>query len=122
MLFSSFLAVTLTPVLMTLFIRGKIRSEERNPISRVLHKVYEPVAHVALRFRKTVIIIAIVIMAVTVYPFMKLGSEFMPPLYEGTLFYMPVTVPGASVSEVGTLLQLQDSILKKIPESAPGDV
>ncbi|PKN16987.1 MAG: CusA/CzcA family heavy metal efflux RND transporter [Deltaproteobacteria bacterium HGW-Deltaproteobacteria-6] len=118
MLFSSFLAVTLTPVLMTLFIRGKIRSEERNPISRVLHKVYEPVAHVALRFRKTVIIIAIVIMAVTVYPFMKLGSEFMPPLYEGTLFYMPVTVPGASVSEVGTLLQLQDSILKKIPEVA----
>lgn len=118
MLFSSFLAVTLTPVLMTLFIRGKIRSEEKNPISRVLHKVYEPVAHVALRFRKTVIIIAIVIMAVTVYPFMKLGSEFMPPLYEGTLFYMPVTVPGASVSEVGTLLQLQDSILKKIPEVA----
>lgn len=118
MLFSSFLAVTLTPVLMTLFIRGKIRSEERNPISRVLHKVYEPVAHVALRFRKSVIIIAIVIMAITVYPFMKLGSEFMPPLYEGTLFYMPVTVPGASVSEVGTLLQLQDSILKKIPEVA----
>ncbi|MDP2853675.1 MAG: CusA/CzcA family heavy metal efflux RND transporter [Smithellaceae bacterium] len=118
MLFSSFLAVTLTPVLMTLFIRGKIRSEEKNPISRVLHKVYEPVARFAIRFRKTVIVAALIIMAITVYPFMKLGSEFMPPLYEGTLFYMPVTVPGASVSEVGTLLQLQDSILKKIPEVA----
>jgi Cu(I)/Ag(I) efflux system membrane protein CusA/SilA len=118
MLFSSFLAVTLTPVLMTLFIRGKIRSEEKNPISHVLHKVYEPVARFALRFQKTVIVVALIIMVITVYPFMKLGSEFMPPLYEGTLFYMPVTVPGASVSEVGTLLQLQDSILKKIPEVA----
>ncbi|MRR16975.1 MAG: efflux RND transporter permease subunit [Deltaproteobacteria bacterium] len=118
MLFSSFLAVTLTPVLMTLFIRGKIRSEEKNPVSFVLHTVYEPVARFAIRFRKTVIIFALIIMAATVYPFLKLGSEFMPPLYEGTLFYMPVTVPGASVSEVGTLLQLQDSILKKIPEVA----
>src|ERR1035437_483669 len=118
MLFSSFLAITLTPVLMTLFIRGKIRPEEKNPISFVLHKVYEPIAGFAIRFRKTVIIAAIVIMALTVYPFMKLGSEFMPPLYEGTLFFMPVTVPGASVSEVGTLLQMQDRILKKIPEVA----
>lgn len=118
MLFSSFLAVTLTPVLMTLFIRGKIRPEEKNPISVLLHRIYEPVAHLAIRFRKTVIIVAIIIMALTVYPFMKLGSEFMPPLYEGTLFYMPVTLPGAAVSEVGKLLQMQDEILKKIPEVA----
>jgi Cu(I)/Ag(I) efflux system membrane protein CusA/SilA len=118
MLFSSFLAVTLTPVLMTLFIRGKIRPEEKNPISFILHKVYGPVASFAIRFRKTVIIAAVIIMALTVYPFMKLGSEFMPPLYEGTLFYMPVTLPGASVSEVGKLLQMQDDILKKIPEVA----
>ena len=116
MLFSSFLAITLTPVLMTLFIRGKIRPEEKNPISLVLHKLYEPVAAIAIRFRKTVIIIAVVIMALTVYPFMKLGSEFMPPLYEGTLFYMPVTMPGASISEVSKLLQIQDKILKNIPE------
>jgi Cu(I)/Ag(I) efflux system membrane protein CusA/SilA len=116
MLFSSFLAITLTPVLMTLFIRGKIRPEEKNPVSLILHKIYEPVARYAIRFRKTVIIIAIVIMAITVYPFWKLGSEFMPPLYEGTLFYMPVTVPGASVSEVSKLLQMQDKILKNIPE------
>jgi len=118
MLFSSFLAVTLTPVLMTLFIRGKIRSEEKNPISRILHRVYEPVAELALRFKKTVIIAAVVIMAVTVYPFMKLGTEFMPPLYEGTLFYMPVTVPPPSISVVTKLLQLQDKLLMKIPEVA----
>ena len=118
MLFSSFLAVTLTPVLMTLFIRGKIRPEEKNPISLILHKLYEPVALFAIRFQKTVIITAVLIMVLTIYPFMKLGSEFMPPLYEGTLFYMPVTLPGAAVSEVGKLLQMQDEILKKIPEVA----
>ena len=116
MLFSSFLAITLTPVLMTLFIRGKIRPEDKNPVSIVLHKIYEPVAYLALRFKKSVIVIAIIIMAITVYPFIKLGSEFMPPLYEGTLFYMPVTVPAASITEVSKLLQLQDKILKKIPE------
>ena len=77
MLFSSFLAVTLTPVLMTMFIRGKIRPEEKNPISRVLHKSYKPVAHFAIRFQKTVIISAIIITLMTVYPFMKLDSEFM---------------------------------------------
>ncbi len=118
MLFSSFLAVTLTPVLMTLFIRGKIRSEEKNPVSRILHRLYEPVAELALRFKKTVIIAAVVIMAVTVYPFMKLGTEFMPPLYEGTLFFMPVTVPPPSVSVVTDLLKLQDKLLMKIPEVA----
>jgi Cu(I)/Ag(I) efflux system membrane protein CusA/SilA len=118
MLFSSFLAVTLTPVLMTLFIRGKIRPEEKNPISIVLHKIYEPVARLALRFKKTVIVAAILIMILAIYPFMKLGSEFMPPLYEGSLFYMPVTMPGASISEVSSLLQIQDKILKKIPEVA----
>jgi len=116
MLFSSFLAVTLTPVLMTLFIKGKIRPEEKNPISIILHRLYEPVAHLALRFKKTVIVAAILIMAVTVYPFLKLGSEFMPPLYEGTLFYMPVTVPGLSISEASKLLQIQDKLIKGIPE------
>ena len=118
MLFSSFLAITLTPVLMTLFIRGKIRPEEKNPISIILHRLYEPVARLALRFKKTVIIAAAVILILTIYPFMKLGSEFMPPLYEGSLFYMPVTMPGASISEVSSLLQIQDKILKKIPEVA----
>ncbi len=118
MLFASFLAVTLTPVLMTLLIRGKIRPEEKNPASRFLHFIYEPLALLALRFRKTVIAVAVVLMILTVYPFMKLGSEFMPPLYEGSLFYMPVTVPGLSASEAARILKLQDEILMSIPEVA----
>ena len=116
MLFSSFLAVTLTPVLMTLFIRGKIRSEDKNPVSRLLHWLYEPVARFALRFKLLVLVAAFIVLVVTVYPFTKLGSEFMPPLYEGTLFYMPVTVPAASISVASDLLQLQDKLLMKIPE------
>ena len=116
MLFSSFLAITLTPMLMTIFIRGKIRSEENNPISRFLHWVYEPVVRFVLRFKTFVIITGLVIVALTIFPFMKLGTEFMPPLYEGTLFYMPVTAPAASVSVATDLLQLQNKILKQIPE------
>jgi Cu(I)/Ag(I) efflux system membrane protein CusA/SilA len=118
MLFSSILAVTLTPVLMTLFIRGKISSEEHNPISRALRWVYNPVAKFALKFPISVIIAAVIAMAVTAYPIMKLGKEFMPPLNEGTLFYMPVTVPALSISEAKKLLVLQDSLIKKIPEVA----
>ena len=116
MLFSAFLAVTLTPVLMTLFIRGKIRGEEKNPISRLLHLAYEPVATLALKYRKTVIIAAFILIFCTIYPFIKLGTEFMPPLYEGSLFYMPVTAPAASISTASELLGLQDRILMKIPE------
>jgi copper/silver efflux system protein len=116
MLFSSFLAVTLTPVLMTLFIRGKIRSEEKNPVSRFLHWIYEPVAAFALRFKMLVIIAGVIVLVLTYIPYSRLGSEFMPPLYEGTLFYMPVTAPAASISVVSDLLQLQDRILMKIPE------
>ncbi|MGE5892896.1 MAG: efflux RND transporter permease subunit [bacterium] len=118
MLFASFLAITLTPVLMTLFIRGKIRPEEKNPVSIILRKIYEPVAKAALRFKKSVIVLAVVIMALTAIPYLKLGSEFMPPLYEGTLFYMPVTVPPPSISVVSDLLQLQDKLLMTIPEVA----
>lgn len=133
MLFSSFLAVTITPVLMTLFIHEKtpffsrvpilkylftVFPEDRHPVSILLHKIYEPVARLALRFKKTVIIIAVVIMALTVIPFTRLGTEFMPPLYEGALLYMPVTVPGASISEVTRLIHIQDMLLKNIPEVA----
>jgi Cu(I)/Ag(I) efflux system membrane protein CusA/SilA len=118
MLFASFLAITLTPVLMTLFIRGKIMTEEKNPVSRFLHFIYEPAVSFTIRFRKSVIAVAVVLMLLTVYPFMKLGSEFMPPLYEGALFYMPVTVPGLSASEAARILKMQDEILMSIPEVA----
>ncbi|MDW8002650.1 MAG: CusA/CzcA family heavy metal efflux RND transporter [Deltaproteobacteria bacterium] len=118
MLFASLLAITFTPALMTLLLRGKIRPEERNPLIMAFHKLYEPVVNVALRFKKAVIIVGVSIVFVTLYPFIRLGSEFMPPLYEGALFYMPVTVPGSSISEVSRLLQLQNKILKQIPEVA----
>ena len=116
MLFASFLAITLTPVLMTLMIKGKIRNEEDNPVSRILIRLYEPVAAFALRFRKTVILAAIVIVGFTVVPFLQLGAEFMPPLYEGTFFYMPSALPGASITTAAELLQVQDRIIKEFPE------
>ncbi|MCX7793144.1 MAG: CusA/CzcA family heavy metal efflux RND transporter [Thermodesulfovibrionales bacterium] len=116
MLFASFLAVTLTPALMTLFIRGKVLSEEKNPVSIILHKIFEPLVRLALRFKYLVIAGAIIIMALTYIPIAKLGTEFMPPLYEGTLFYMPVTAPGLSAAESARLLQIQDRIIKSIPE------
>jgi Cu(I)/Ag(I) efflux system membrane protein CusA/SilA len=116
MLFASFLAVTLTPALMTVFLRGKIRPEEKNPVSTFLHRLYDPVVRFVLARPKSVIAAAAVLVAVTFFPFVRLGTEFMPPLYEGSLFYMPVTVPGPSISEVSRLLQLQDRILMGFPE------
>jgi copper/silver efflux system protein len=116
MLFSSFLAITLTPVLMTLLIRGRIRPEEKNPVSTILRMMYEPFARLSLRSPWLVILGAVAILGASVYPFLKLGSEFMPPLYEGTLFYMPVTVPAASVSEVAKLINMQDKLIKTVPE------
>lgn len=116
MLFASFLAITLTPVLMTLFIKGRIRHEDENPVSKFLIKIYHPVAELALRFRRLVIVGAIIITATAAIPFLKLGSEFMPPLYEGTLFYMPSAPPGMSITAATQVLQLQDRILKEFPE------
>jgi copper/silver efflux system protein len=110
------LAVTLTPALMTLFIRGRIRPESDNPVNRGLQRIYEPVVRFCLRFHKKVIIGALVLMAMTLYPFLKLGNESMPVFFEDALFYMPVTTPGVSISEVSSLLQKQDKILKSFPE------
>ena len=118
MLFASFLAITLTPTLMALFIRGKVIREEKNPLSWLLHRLYEPLVLLVLRFRKTTIILALITLALTAYPFMRLGTEFMPPLYEGSLFYMPVTAPGISVTEASRLLNLQDRLIMKVPEVA----
>lgn len=116
MLGASFLAITLTPALMTLFLRGKIRSEQENPLNRFLQRVYEPMVSFTLKRQKVVLVGAAFLVLATLYPFLKLGKEFMPPLYEGALFYMPVTTPGISISEASSLLQIQDSILKRIPE------
>src|SRR3990172_577870 len=116
MLFASFLAITFTPVLMTLLIKGKIRHEDDNPVSRFLIRTYHPVAEFSLRFRKYVIIAAILIVAVTIIPFSRLGSEFMPPLYEGTLLFMPSALPGTSITTMAQVLQAQDRIMKQFPE------
>jgi Cu(I)/Ag(I) efflux system membrane protein CusA/SilA len=116
MLFSSFLAVTLTPVLMTLLIRGRVTPEEKHPVSRILMALYDPFARLALRFRYLVLLVAAGLMAATVPIFAKLGSEFMPPLYEGTLLYMPTGLPGMSITQAQQVLQLQDRLIKNFPE------
>ena len=116
MFFASFLSITLAPVLMVLLIRGKIHSEAKNPVSRFLIALYYPVVRAVLRFKKTTIAIAALMLVLTVPSFMRLGSEFMPPLNEGMIFYMPTTLPGISVTQAGRILQLQDRILMNFPE------
>ncbi len=113
---AALLSITLVPVLMGYFIRGRIMPEERNPVSRFLIYIYRPAIDIVLRFKKTTIIIAVVILTISIYPFSKLGSEFMPPLNEGTLMYMPVTLPGISVTKAAELMQTQDRIIKGFPE------
>ncbi len=128
MLFASFLAITLTPVLMTLLIKGKIRHENDNPVSRFLIRIYHPVAEFSLKYRKAVIVGAAAIVLITAALFVlpmfgipvieqvKLGAEFMPPLYEGSFFFMPSALPGASITVVSQLLQVQDRLFKEFPE------
>ena len=116
MIFAALLGVTLVPVLMTLLIRGKITPEVRNPVNRFLIWVYRPLVNFVLHFRWLTLAVAVVLLAVTVIPFRRLGSEFMPPLNEGTLLYMPTAVPGMAVGEATRILQIQDRQLRQIPE------
>ncbi len=113
---AALLSVTLVPVLMTLFVRGRIMPEQKNPVNRALIWVYKPVIDTVLRYRKATIAIAIVILAVSVYPITHVGSEFMPTLNEGTLLYMPVSLPSMSITKAEELIQLQDKIIKSFPE------
>ena len=116
MFFAAILAITLAPVLMTLLIRGKIAPEAKNPINRFLIFIYEPALNFVLRFRRRVLLGALLLLLLTVFPFARLGKEFMPPLNEGTLLYMPTAVPGMSITEATKILQIQDRQLKKFPE------
>ena len=116
MFFAAFLSITLGPVLLVLLVRGRIRPEARNPVNRFLIALYMPVIHLVLRFRKSTIALAIVALVLTVPAFMRLGSEFMPPLNEGMIYYMPTTLPGISATQATMLLQMQDRILKSFPE------
>lgn len=110
------LSITLMPVLMGYFIRGRIPEEHRNPINRILIAIYMPIIHAVLRFPKTVILLAILSVASIYYPLSKLGSEFMPALDEGDLLYMPTTFTAVSVGKAGELLQLTDRLIKTVPE------
>src|SRR5438876_332226 len=114
--FSSLLAITLVPVLMVLFIRGRLRPESRNPLSRVTQALYLPVLRLCLRFRKTTLLLNLIFLIVTLPLALKIGSQFMPPLFEGSALYMPTALPGISIGQASQLLQEQDRIIRTFPE------
>jgi Cu(I)/Ag(I) efflux system membrane protein CusA/SilA len=116
MLFATALSVTLAPVLMVVLIRGRIRTETKNPLNWLLIVLYRPILSGALRVRWLTLGIAVAAVGLTVPVFMRLGAEFMPPLNEGTILYMPTTVPGLSIPEATKVLQLQDQLLTTFPE------
>lgn len=113
---SAILAVTLVPVMIGYFVRGKIIAEEKNPINRALHAVHTPLLKLAMKWRTVTITFAIALLALTYYPYSKLGSEFMPPLDEGDVLYMPTMFPGISITKAKEFLQQSDKILKTFPE------
>lgn len=113
---AALLSVTVVPVLMLLLVRGKIRSADANPVNRLLNALYRPVLNAALTWRKTTIVLGVIALASTAFPLSKTGSEFMPPLYEGDILYMPMTVPGVSTAKARELLQVTNRQLMTIPE------
>jgi len=113
---SAFLAITMIPVLMVFFVRGKILSEQKNTLSRFFIMIYRPIINFVLRRRILVIVLAVILLGITIIPLLKLGSEFMPPLNEGDLLYMPTTLPGLSITKARELLQQTDKIIKSFPE------
>jgi len=115
---AAFLSITLVPVLMLLFIRGRLLPEHKNPISRFLIWVYRPVIRWITRWKKLTILAAIVVMGLSVPPALQLGTEFMPTLNEGTLLYMPSGLPGMSVTKAAEIMQIQNRIIKSFPEVA----
>jgi Cu(I)/Ag(I) efflux system membrane protein CusA/SilA len=114
--FSSVLAITLVPVLMVLLIRGRLTPESRNPISRITQAIYLPVLRLCLRFRKTTLLLNLLFLIVTLPLALHIGSQFMPPLSEGSALYMPTALPGISIGQASRLLQEQDRIIRTFPE------
>jgi Cu(I)/Ag(I) efflux system membrane protein CusA/SilA len=114
--FSSILAITLVPVLMVLFIRGRLTPESRNPISRITQAIYLPVLRLCLRFRKTTLLLNLLFLVVTLPLALHIGSQFMPPLFEGSSLYMPTALPGISITQASQLLQEQDKMIRTFPE------
>jgi Cu(I)/Ag(I) efflux system membrane protein CusA/SilA len=116
MVFASVLSVTLVPALMVVLVRGRIRPETENPVNRVVQGAYRPVLGWCLAHRRGLVLGVVGALALTLVPFFRLGSEFMPPLYEGSVLFMPVSVPGLSIEEAKRLVQEQDRRLQEIPE------
>src|SRR5215470_7642098 len=114
--FSSILAITLVPVLMVIFVRGHLRPEGTNPFSRWTQALYLPVLRLCLRYRKTTLLLNLIFLAATLPLAWRIGSQFMPPLYEGSSLYMPTALPGISITQASALLQEQDRIIKSLPE------
>jgi len=113
---SAIIAITLVPVLMVMLTRGRFRRDGENPLTRFLHWLYEPVIRWVLKYRKTAIALNVVALLVTIPMIMNMGSEFMPPLDEGSLLFMPVALPSASITEVNRIVQVQDAIIMTVPE------
>jgi Cu(I)/Ag(I) efflux system membrane protein CusA/SilA len=116
LLIDAVLAITLTPVLISFFLKGRLKPESANPITRTLEKIYTPILKWCLKWRKTTIGINIIALTVGIVMMTRLGSEFMPPLDEGSLLFMPVTLPDVSNSEAKRLLQVQDKLIRTVPE------
>jgi len=114
--FSSLLAITLVPVLMLVFIRGKLRPEARNPLSRITQAIYLPILRLCLRFRKTTLLLNLLFLVFTLPLALKIGSQFMPPLFEGSSLYMPTALPGISITQASQLMQEQDRVIRAFPE------
>jgi Cu(I)/Ag(I) efflux system membrane protein CusA/SilA len=114
--FSSILAITLVPALMLIFIRGRLHPESENPFSRWTQAIYLPVLRLCLRYRKTTLLLNLIFLAVSFPLAWRMGSQFMPPLYEGSALYMPTALPGIAITQASTLLQQQDRIIKTFPE------
>ncbi|MDD5180956.1 MAG: CusA/CzcA family heavy metal efflux RND transporter [Gallionellaceae bacterium] len=113
---SAMLAITLAPVLMGYFIRGSITHEQNNPLNRLLHALYHPLLLAALQRRKPALLLCLLLLLSAAWPIAKLGSEFMPPLNEGDLLYMPTTLPGVSLDEAANILQITDRLIAQMPE------
>jgi Cu(I)/Ag(I) efflux system membrane protein CusA/SilA len=113
---AAILAITVAPLLTGYLVRGNILPEEKNPLNRILHKLHSPALGFLLQWRKTMLAAMVVLLVMTLYPVMKLGSEFMPPLDEGDILYMPTTFPGISITKAKELLQQTDKILRTFPE------
>jgi Cu(I)/Ag(I) efflux system membrane protein CusA/SilA len=108
---AALLSITIVPVLMGWFIRGKIKPEHANPLNRLLIRMYHPVVDFVLKWRKATLLVALALMVSIIWPLSRMGSEFMPPLYEGDLLYMPTTMPGVSITKAKEILQQTDRII-----------